>query len=199
MERKTWFPALSGASVLYVTAGICALFGVLFFLLVHLPLREATYYARTDAEEAKAEYIRVANFRNAHLDMASYEKTLSDHEAQGEKALPSELEEGAFLRTLHRAAIESNITLRQVTPKEIKTEDGIRALPVEVAFHCDYFTLLDFLQSLQGTDRFICVKEMKLSKKDSGLDCEVQLVIYAMEGDAPQEDEGDTGLIYPHE
>ena len=185
----------AGWNRLYATLGLCALAGMLFAAFVHIPMQEATVQAEAQAAEAREEYARIANFKNEHLDMAAYERELSEHESRGERALPSELEQGAFLRSLQRAAMENGIVLQKVSPEDVQAADGLRALPVNVAFQCDYFALLGFLQELQHVERFVRVKEMKMTEKDGRLDCTVQLIVYAA-ADGLQEE---AGLIYPHE
>lgn len=165
--------------ILYATLGVCLLVSVLFFAGLHGYFEQAAAKTGARAEQAQEQYTAIANFKNAHLDWAAYEKEIAEHEARSEKALPSTMEQGSFIRSLQHCAAASHIVLKKVSPEAEERVDELRQLPIHVAFQCQYFELLDFLQGMSETERFSRVEEMKIVQKDGSLDCTIRLFIYA--------------------
>lgn len=54
-------------------------------------------------------------------------------------------------------------------------------LPIQIKLNCDYFQLLDFLQSLQEEERFMKLDQLCVRTIDDRLSFEIEAAVYAME------------------
>lgn len=156
-----------------------------FFFFIHIPLKEAynkEAYNSEMAERAKLAETEttIVNFKDAHLDSEAYKKELSDQDARMTAAIPDDLRQGEFLALLEQRAIFSHVELIGVTPETEVKEAEYRSLPLTVEFRGNYFSILDFIQEIEDSDRFIQVDSFEILHDGKFLTCKLRLFIYAM-------------------
>lgn len=151
-----------------------------FFFFIHIPLKEA--YNSEMAERAKLAETEttIVNFKDAHLDSEAYKKELSDQDARMTAAIPDDLRQGEFLALLEQRAIFSHVELIGVTPETEVKEAEYRSLPLTVEFRGNYVSILDFIQEIEDSDRFIQVDSFEILNDGKFLTCKLRLFIYAM-------------------
>ncbi|SFT52356.1 Pilus assembly protein, PilO [Selenomonas sp. GACV-9] len=171
---------LAGKEWLTAAAGACMVLGLGVYFFIHQPLREMQQAAATEAGQVQAQIVQVTNYQNAHLDLVAYEEELTKRQELADKALPSALEQGAFLSMLQREALRNHMELQQVTPQAVQQQESLQVLPVEVRFRCRYFDLLAFLRGLRESERYVQVERIKVKQQDGILLCALQLRIYAL-------------------
>ncbi len=133
-----------------------------------------------EASEARRQILEIENFMNAHRDMESFGREVASHEETALIAIPEDLRQGEFMEFLQRLALGNRIELMGVTPgREVREGDAI-ALPVQVRFRCGYFQLLDFMNGLQSGERFLQVRNARISSDNGSLVCRLDLAIFAM-------------------
>lgn len=154
---------------------------IAFAFLVHLPLMEEVEEIRRETGLVSQEVISIENFTNKHVNLKEYAEDIGKQHERAEKALPSELEQSAVIGMLQRNALRHQIRLVSVSPGQIKKESRLMVLPIQIKLNCDYFQLLDFLQSLQEEERFMKLDQLCVRTIDDRLSFEIEAAVYAME------------------
>lgn len=172
-DRKWSRKSLEAAGV------ICLLLLASGYFFIHKPLVDMEQEARQVAEKSRTDLVAVDNYQNNHMDMAAYEKELVEHQARANLAMPDSLEQGTFLGMLQQEALRNHIELKQVVPKPVQQDGNLLILPVEVKMHCDYFSLLSFLQGIKECERYIQIEHTAVHEDSGALNCSLQLRIYA--------------------
>lgn len=176
-----------GKEWLEAAACVCLLLWASVYFFVHEPLAAMAQEERGSAQKSRTDLILVDNYQNAHLDMAAYEKELTEHQARADRAMPDTLEQGKFLGMLQQEALRDHIELKQVMPKPVQQEGSLSILPVEIKMRCGYFALLAFLQGLDQCERYIQVEQTALHEENGMLNCSLLLRIYAWQETAKPE------------
>lgn len=154
---------------------------ILFYFLVHCPLRAYMQAAEAETAEVRREVVAVVNFKNAHPDRKAYEQELAQHVARAEAQLPREMQQGQLLHEIQQLALLHHVSLQRVLPAEAYQEGGLLVLPLQIACEADYFALLDLLRDLRHAARFLKVAGIQLESGDGGrLVCKLELRAYAM-------------------
>ena len=119
-----------------------------------------------------------ASLRNI---LKEYAEDVGKRHERAERALPGELKQSDVIGMLQRNALRYQIQLVSVSPGQIKKESSLMVLPIQIKLNCDYFQLLDFLQSLQEEERFIKLDKLCARTVDNRLSFEIEAAVYAME------------------
>ena len=171
-----------GKEWLLVSASVSLLLAGMVYFFVHEPMQERTRQAQAESQAMRQDLRDIEAYRQAHAGEQSYEKDLLARQARVDKALPDDMEQGAFLSKLQQLALTHKIKLTQVAPKAVAVRDGLAVMPVEVKFRSSYFELLSFLRSLREEPRYIQVARTAVQEKDGALNCLLELRIYAVKG-----------------
>lgn len=171
----------SDLRVFTVTISFSLLAVILFYFLVHRPLRDYTQAAEAETANVHREVVAVVNFKNAHPDRQAYEQELAQHVARAEAQLPRELQQGQLLQEIQQLALLHHVSLRRVLPAEAYQEGGLLVLPLQIACEADYFSLLDLLRDLRHAARFLKIAGIEMeSCADGHIVCKLELRAYAM-------------------
>lgn len=154
---------------------------VAYSLLIHFPFREEAAEIRRETDLVSKEVISIENFTNKHVNLKEYAEDVGKRHERAERALPGELKQSDVIGMLQRNALRYQIQLVSVSPGQIKKESSLMVLPIQIKLNCDYFQLLDFLQSLQEEERFIKLDKLCARTVDNRLSFEIEAAVYAME------------------
>lgn len=186
MERLfTWLKTikfdtrLKGREYLQTAGCVAVLLVLVWYNFIHLPIKASEREIAREMAEGRAELVQLTNFSNAHLDMAAYEQEIATADASATRALPAELAPSEFISILQRTALAHHVRIGKIIPAEAVTHDGVLELPLTVTLRTDYFHLLDFLQALGDSPRFLLVRSMAVERQDSELECSVVISIFA--------------------
>ena len=94
--------------------------------------------------------------------------------------MPAGLDQSAFLTMLQQTALSKNIAISEVSPEKISVSGEIKILPVKLKLTGNYFSLLDFWRELYNQPRYFNLCQVVITAKDDKLECELLLVIYAI-------------------
>ena len=170
-----------GKEFFAVTCCACAWILAAFYFFPHEQWKEEAEQAYAEQAKEEQEIVGIENFMNAHRDMEEFSRETAMHQEMVLKALPEDMEQGAFLEFLQRLAIGHQIELLGVFPgKSSQEKDGVMVLPVQVKMNCSYFQLLDFLRELQEGERFLQVRNARIHSDGRRLTCQLDLAIFAM-------------------
>ena len=173
--------------VFFLVCTIWILISVAFVFLVHFPLREEAEEIRRETGLVLQEVISIENFTNKHVNLKEYAEDVSKRHERAEKALPGELEQSVVIGMLQRNALQHRIQIVSVSPGQIKKESSLTVLPIRIKLNCNYFQLLDFLQSLQEEERFMKLDQLCVRTVDSRLSFEIEAAVYAMKDSVQSE------------
>lgn len=166
-----------------VFAFVCCACGWLlagYYLLLHEAWQGEEEREALEESEERRQILEIENFMNAHRDMEGFGREVAGHQATALGAIPEELQQGEFMEFLQRLALRNHIELMGVIPgREIREGEAI-ALPVQVRFRCGYFQLLDFMKGLQSGERFLQVRNARISSDHGSLVCRLDIAIFAM-------------------
>lgn len=186
MERiRAWLDGLKfdtqlqGKELLQAAACVAVLMVLAWYNFVHLPLTASADEATAELGKNKAELLRLINFSNAHLDMAAYEQAVVTAEEAAARSLPEELATSEFISILQRTALAHRISIIRIAPAESIAHDGVLELPLTVTLRADYFPLLEFLQAVESSPRFLLVKNATIELTGSDLECKITIAIFA--------------------
>lgn len=169
------------ARLLQIAAVIAVLLGLFWYNFIHLPLSTSERLAEAEMGKTRAELTRLVNFQNSHLDMTAYEQAVTEADASASRALPSELMPSEFISIVQREALRAQVRLTSLAPGNVTEirELGVVELPITVTARAGYFQLLDFLQALAASPRFLLVQSMAIEQKGGELECQLTIAIYA--------------------
>ena len=151
-----------------------------FFVLVHLPLRQAAQEYRNEAAEKAGEIVTVGNFQNAHLDRKAYLAELSKRQECAAKAVPDHMEQGKFIVYVQRLAQQSRIQLQQIRPQQKETDDDKHSLSLHLRLQGGYFSLLKFMRGLQDGERLVVINNMAVRLEGQQLVTDLAVNIFAV-------------------
>lgn len=160
-------------------AGLSVILGIAFFMFLYLPQSDELRAKEAEAFRIRKELAETAAFRRSHPDSAEEEKTVAARRRLFEEKLPARLDQGAFLLEAERRAAETGVRLLGVVPGDGSETGGWAKAPVRLAVSGDYFSLLDFLYSIEQRGRFVKIDAVR-GKNDGGVFTgTVELWIYA--------------------
>ena len=159
---------------------IWALALLLFYMLVLAPYFDAERKAVL-AERAAAESLcaRVEAYQHLLLDDTRALEKLGARQARVADALPVELGQGSFIRTVERFAQTSGVAIEGISPLKSDEREDILVHPMELRFHGRYFDVLSFLHAVQEMPRGAVFGDFSLKSEGDELYCVLQLKIAA--------------------
>ncbi len=159
---------------------IWALALLLFYMLVLAPYFDAERKAVL-AERAAAESLcaHVEAYQHLLLDDTRALEKLGARQARVADALPEELGQGSFIRTVERFAQTSGVVIEGISPLKNDEREGILVHPMELHFHGRYFDVLSFLHAVQEMPRGAAFGDFSLKSEGDELYCVLQLKIAA--------------------
>ena len=151
----------------------------LFFFCIHIPQKEEIDKRKLHLKEQQAKLSEINNFLKLHNDSESYRQEMEDLCRQSSIRFPDRMEQGAFLTDIQEKALLQSIQLSGIVPGKTEAYDAYFALPVQVSFRCTYFQLIDFLQSLNESERFFAVQSVNVHAASHELECKLQMLVYS--------------------
>ncbi len=178
-QLKRFLEAVEGKRLFAGTAGACAALFILFLIFVHQPLMASRAAEQAKAQQNEMLYMRVANFKNAHIGEERPEAALEARKKQADENLPETMQQGEFLATLQRTASDNGIHIREIKPGKLEEREGYASLPITLTVQADYFSLLDFLRNLEKLNRFVSMSDFSVTQEKGNLRCTMKFSIYA--------------------
>lgn len=157
----------------------------LFCLALYFPQKERVAELKAAAENERHALSKIENFLNQHADLGAYEREIDGRLSFVNGKLPDEINLGAFIAEVEKAAAESGVTLLQVKPGQGDALENYRRTPLFIELKGEYVQILNFLKKLEAFSRFHTVYKMELQKTKDALQAKLLLIIYAF--GTPQE------------
>ena len=171
---------IGGRELFSVVCCACAWALAAFYFFVHEPWQEEREVLRISCAKEEQEILGIENFMNAHRDLEEFSRETAKHQELSLKAMPREMEQGAFLEFLQGLALGKGIELTGVVPGKSISEGDVLVLPLQVNLKCNYFQLLDFLKGLQEGERFLQIRNAKIHSDKGKLACQLELAIFTI-------------------
>lgn len=156
---------LQGRRGVYVLVGVAAAVAVLLILFLILPKRGQVSTANEDLDAAKAEQstleTQLAALEQAEAAAPEARATIQ----QAQQQVPPTLDEPGMLRLIQQAGVRSAVvgsTLTVGTPT-FDAGTGLSVIPVTIDAEGTYFSLTEFLYSLETLPRATKVLNVSLS------------------------------------
>ena len=175
----SFFRRMRGRNLFMAWVALLILMAFAYVEFLHFPLRAETDEIEGQAARLSDEIVDIGNFMNRHSDLKGEMADLAKQRIAMDKALPEEMEQGAFMEEVQRSAVNSGVRLMSMTPGKAKGEQGISSLPIEIKLSSDYFSLMDFLKAVREGDRYMQIRRMSLLGKDDEIQCDMTLSIFS--------------------
>lgn len=160
---------------------VSVLFGGAFFLLICQPQQEECARMESRLAERQVQIVSVQNFMNEHIPMDVYETEIENKNQRLHKILPDDLEQSRFIGTVQQEAFKRHIIVAGIVPGKVQENGKLIVQPVQIVIHCGYFSLLDFLEALEQSERFLRMENVDVHSLDEQgrLECKIDLKIFA--------------------
>ena len=166
----------------FLMIALSACLGAAFYFFLHLPQHAELRAKEAEAFRIRQELAATDAFRRGHPEPAKEEKKVETRRRLVEVKLPPRLDRGAFLLETERRAAESGLQLLGVVPGDGSDAGGLAKAPVRLSVRGDFFSLLDFLYSLEQRGRFVKIDAVRGKTDNGGVFAgTVELWIYARE------------------
>ncbi|BAL83737.1 hypothetical protein SELR_20290 [Selenomonas ruminantium subsp. lactilytica TAM6421] len=152
----------------------------LFFLLVHMPLKQAAQEYRNEASAAAGEVVVIGNFQNAHLNRKEYQAELDKRQQRAMLAIPDKMDMSRFIVEIERLAQQSRLQLQLIRPQKGNDDMDIACLSLRLCLQGGYFSLLKFMQGLQNGERLVQVHNVTVRTEGQDLVTDLVVNIYAV-------------------
>ena len=173
--------------IFFATLLLCVSSIAGYYFFVHRPFEVEIFRLELERRKAVRQSVDIINFKNLHGDLEEVLVDLDQQRDDLERALPTQLSQGDFINYIQSTALTNQI-------RGVPTRDEnlpITRLPIRVRVECTYFKLLDFLKTLEGSERLIDIENFKATSTGDGtqLICELELTIFAAEMDGEDDDQ----------
>ena len=163
-----------------VMAGFSAVLAAAFYVFLYAPQREELQTKEAEAVELRRVVAEAEAFRKDHPDPAKEKGKAEARNRLVAGLLPPRLEQGAFLMEAEKRAAAAGIKLAGVLPGDGADAGGAVRAPVRLSVSGEFFSLLDFLYSLEQRGRFVKIDAVRGKTDDFGVFTgTVDLWIYA--------------------
>lgn len=151
----------------------------LFMAAIWSPQQLQIAALRTDLAAARQAVGVIENYGLAHPDGAQHLAELDKIMLPINQLLPNDPDIGGFLVQVEQISHSSGVQLEQVVPNQAVPKNGYREIPVAMTIKGNYFQILDFLQRLEGTQRFSSAAAMALQAKSGLIEGKITVQVYA--------------------
>lgn len=163
-----------------VMAGFSAVLAAMFYIFLYAPQWEELQTKEAEASELRRVMAEAAAFRKNHPDPAKEQSRAEVRKRLVTGLLPPRLEQGAFLTETEKRAAAVGVKLLGVLPGDGAEMGGVVRAPVRLSVRGEFFSLLDFLYSLEQRGRFVKIDAVRGKTDDVGVFTgTVELWIYA--------------------
>ncbi len=153
---------------------------VVYFCFVHCAWKNEISELKENQLAEMQEISMIENYMNVHPNYDEDKKKAEKLNESVQTMLPDELEQGNVLLGLQSMALENRVELSGITPGKKEKNGEMEQLPIEVKFQCGYFSLLDYLKSLQESKRYLQIQGMNVKSNQERLDCQMKVFVYSM-------------------
>ncbi|MFQ5816427.1 MAG: type 4a pilus biogenesis protein PilO [Terriglobia bacterium] len=131
------------------------------------PVKQKREELKVEVEKRERLSGEVTILRNRDKHRRELEDKIQNLERELERrklVLPDEKRTDDFMRSVQEAAVNSRITIRRLTAKEIvpQPEKGYAEMPIEIEIDGAYYSLLEFYNRLSQMSRVVNVTELRL-------------------------------------
>ena len=144
-----------------------AILGAAFYFFLYAPQWEELQTKEAEAAEIRRVMAETAAFRKSHPDPVKEQGKSEARNHLVESLLPRRLEQGAFLMEAEKRAAAVGIKLLGAVPGDGAETGGVVRAPIRLSVRGDYFSLLDFIYSLEQRGRFVKIDAVR-GKTDNG-------------------------------
>ena len=152
-----------------------------FFLwpLVHDQLKED----QVKIEQFEVQIMELQNFLRCHENIDEFMLETEKYNAQVKQLLPRSAKTGEFMGELAAIAEKNQLVIKGFKPKALpKSGKGYEEISLELTIHGEYFSLMEFMKSLQQATRFNRLNSIKLNTTTHGLECCMNISIFYVTG-----------------
>ena len=99
-------------------------------------------------------------------------------------SLPDKMNQGEFINFLQTTALENQIKIVSMIPNSIESidESELNKLPIEIKIECTYIQLINFLKTIEYSERLIQIENLSIignDKDDEKIFCNMNLNIFS--------------------
>ncbi len=180
-----WNKFFSDKKSIAIVIVICVTFAFLFWNFFHLSIQQKIFNANLERQKLIQIKKNILNYKNKYGDLDEYLENLEERCLLTNISLPEQMNQGEFINFLQRTAIENQIKIISLIPNEIQSveESELKKLPIEIKIESNYIQLINFLKTIEESERLIQIKNVSIKGKDNGekINCELKAEIFSLE------------------
>lgn len=152
---------------------------LLFYIGIVIPQRTAIAVVK-DQYQTERERLKVIEaFAKKHPDSIGYLKELNQKLTLLDAKLPNQPELGEFIREIEQASKLSSMRLAEIKPAAAINKAGYQEIPLEILLTGSFTNLLEFIKTIEGSQRFTSIKNTNIQAKQGMLEVKLTMVIYS--------------------
>lgn len=102
----------------------CVIFSALMWKFFHLNMKQSIFSTNQEKQLIIRDGVNLINYKNRHKDLDEYLNELEERYQSINKALPENLNQGAFITFLQQTAITNQVKIISIKPGTVKTNSG---------------------------------------------------------------------------
>ena len=187
---------------LAISLFFCVICVMLFWQFAHNYTQQKILLLNLERQKLSQIQLNIMTYKNKYGNLDEYMQRLEERFQLSNKTLPEKIDQGEFINFLQRAALDNQIKITSLSPSTIQPiydssksdsknetseESGqnqnLIKLPINVKFEGNYISLINFLESIESSERLINIEEVAITSKDDGerLNCDLNIIIFALE------------------
>ena len=177
MNKEKFFPA--------ATIFFCAIFAILFYLIVYAPLQDELSAAQMKTRRLQTISRDLENFKKRNGDIEKFSARIESGLNDAQEYLPAESMQENFVAEIYRIADKNKILINSVqigelqpVEKNSESEENLFKLSVKINFETDYISTIQFLREIINGSRLATLENFSLESAENILKGELELSIF---------------------
>ncbi|MFQ5777218.1 MAG: type 4a pilus biogenesis protein PilO [Terriglobia bacterium] len=119
-------------------------------------------------QQLKDEVNQLQTIKQRHAEFRTRVQALQEQLARARTFVPAEKQTDEYIRQLQGAAVNTQVTLRRLTARDVVFKEFYAEIPFEVELDGAYYDLMSFFRRIGGTTRIINAGALQLRGIESG-------------------------------
>jgi type IV pilus assembly protein PilO len=164
----TNFKELPYVAQIGLVAGIILLVAAGAYLFALEPLAKANQADSLTLKSKQAEVAQLAPYRTKLAELNSQTESLRVQMEAQRRIVPEEKEVPSFITMVENEAVAAGVEVRRYTPRDTTTKEYYVEVPVEIDVDGPYYSVLNFYDRLQKSERIVNVGKLSMGALKGG-------------------------------
>ncbi|WP_094604671.1 hypothetical protein SPSIL_021000 [Sporomusa silvacetica DSM 10669] len=152
---------------------------LLFYIGIVIPQRATIAVVKNQYQTERERLKIIEAYAKKHPDSISHLKELDQKLTLIDAKLPNQPELGEFIKEIEQASNLSKMRLAEIKPTAAINNAGYLEIPIEVLLKGSFTNLLEFIKTIEGSQRFTSISNTNIQAKQGMLEVKLTMVIYS--------------------